>query len=108
MENVYIHDRIYEYMVNLIDATRNHPDLGLGASPRGTIALVRMSRAAGNGLPGQGFCFYAGCERPVSGGDQTPGIIEQKGGNGGEEERRYSAGSIWILLKSHHLERRDI
>lgn len=54
VENVYIHDRIYEYMVNLINATRNHPDLGLGASPRGTIALVRMSRAAA-WLVGQDF-----------------------------------------------------
>ncbi len=42
---IFIHDRIYEYMVLLADATRKHPMLELGLSPRGTLALGKMARA---------------------------------------------------------------
>lgn len=54
VQRVYIHDKIYEYIVKLIEATRNHPDLEMGVSPRGTIALVKMARAAA-WLSGQDF-----------------------------------------------------
>ena len=33
------------YIVSLVTATRNHPDLKLGSSPRGSIALYNLSRA---------------------------------------------------------------
>ena len=45
-EQVYIDDDLYEYIVKLISATRESPYLEYGASPRGTIALVRMAKAA--------------------------------------------------------------
>lgn len=45
VEQIFIHDAVYAYMVNLANATRNHPLLELGLSPRGTIALSRMSQA---------------------------------------------------------------
>ena len=45
VEQVYIHDRIYKYMVLLANATRNHELLELGLSPRGTLALGKMARA---------------------------------------------------------------
>ncbi len=44
-EQVFIHDKIYQYMVMLAGATRRHPFLELGLSPRGTLALGRMARA---------------------------------------------------------------
>lgn len=44
-EDLFIHDSIYRYMVQLADATRRHTLLSLGISPRGTIALGRMARA---------------------------------------------------------------
>lgn len=44
-EEIYIHDRIYRYMVALADATRGHKLLELGISPRGTLALGKMARA---------------------------------------------------------------
>lgn len=43
---VYISDPIYRYIVQLVSATRNQPDVERGASPRATIALVRLARAA--------------------------------------------------------------
>lgn len=46
VSNIYIDDRIYDYMVRLADATRKHPMIRLGLSPRGTISLCGMSKAA--------------------------------------------------------------
>ena len=45
VENIYMHDLVYQYAVDLINATRHHQLLSLGVSPRGTIALIRMASA---------------------------------------------------------------
>lgn len=42
----YIDERIYDYMVRLADATRKHPMVKLGISPRGTLSLCAMSKAS--------------------------------------------------------------
>jgi MoxR-like ATPase len=42
--NIYVADAIKSYLVDLADATRNDPDLLLGASPRATLYLQRASR----------------------------------------------------------------
>ena len=44
ISNVYVDDRIYEYIVSISAATRNHPMLKLGVSPRGTLALMQISK----------------------------------------------------------------
>jgi len=46
VDNVHIEPEILNYIVTLINKTRNHPDLMLGASPRASIALANISRAA--------------------------------------------------------------
>lgn len=46
IHDVYIADEVYRYLVRLVDATRNHAYLLRGASPRATIALVKMAKAA--------------------------------------------------------------
>lgn len=43
--NVHLTDSMYTYMVRLADATRHHPAVELGVSPRGTLALVSMAKA---------------------------------------------------------------
>ena len=45
VENVFVHDLIYQYTTNLVNATRKNPYLTLGVSPRGTIAVIRMASA---------------------------------------------------------------
>jgi len=45
-EEVFVHDTIYQYIADLIVATRKNKWLALGTSPRGTIALTRMARAS--------------------------------------------------------------
>lgn len=44
-QKLYVHDAVYEYMVSLVEATRKNDRFVLGASPRASIALLRMSRA---------------------------------------------------------------
>ena len=43
---VFIHKVIYDYIVSLAEATRDHPMLALGLSPRGSLAAVQMAKAA--------------------------------------------------------------
>ena len=54
VEAVFVHDAVARYAVRLIDATRRSPYLEYGASPRGTLALVRMAKASA-WLQGHGF-----------------------------------------------------
>jgi MoxR-like ATPase len=42
---IYVDDLIKRYIVNLVEATRHHDDMALGASPRGSISLFRGSQA---------------------------------------------------------------
>ena len=46
VDKVYINSEILDYIVTLINKTRNHPDIVLGASPRASIALTSISKAA--------------------------------------------------------------
>lgn len=43
--DLYVKDDIYEYIVNLVEKTRMMDIFSMGASPRGTIALLRMAKA---------------------------------------------------------------
>ncbi|NIM92895.1 MAG: AAA domain-containing protein, partial [Anaerolineales bacterium] len=42
---VHVDHTVREYILRLIHATRDHPDLALGASPRGSLALFKTSQA---------------------------------------------------------------
>jgi MoxR-like ATPase len=42
---VHINARIVDYMIQLVQRTRNHPEIELGISPRGTVSLFRASQA---------------------------------------------------------------
>jgi len=43
--DVHVDETLEQYIVGLVAATRSHPDLALGASPRGSIALYKTSQA---------------------------------------------------------------
>ena len=45
VEQVRVDRSLYEYIVRLAAATREHPDLRIGVSPRGTLALTHAARA---------------------------------------------------------------
>ena len=45
VEEVHLSEAVAAYAVSLVAATRNSPQLSLGASPRGTLALMKLARA---------------------------------------------------------------
>ena len=45
VNQTYIGEMVVNYIVALIDATRKHPDLLRGASPRATLAVTSMAKA---------------------------------------------------------------
>jgi len=45
VRQVYVSQPVKRYAIDLVTATRNSPDLRLGASPRATLHLVRAARA---------------------------------------------------------------
>lgn len=55
VEEIYIHDRVYQYIGNLVQRTREHPMIAYGVSPRGTIALAKMAKATAF-LHGREYC----------------------------------------------------
>jgi len=42
---IFVDDTLQEYIVRLVTATRSHPDLSLGASPRASLSLFKASQA---------------------------------------------------------------
>lgn len=45
VRQIYVDDRIYEYITALAGATRSHPMAKLGVSPRGSLALCSAAKA---------------------------------------------------------------
>ena len=45
LEDVFVSEAIERYVVDLVQATRTDHRLALGASPRGTLALLKLARA---------------------------------------------------------------
>jgi MoxR-like ATPase len=54
VREVYVDSSVSDYIVRLVNATRNHPDVYLGASPRGSLALYRAGQALA-GLLGRDY-----------------------------------------------------
>jgi MoxR-like ATPase len=45
VEQVSVHDDVLQYVVSLAGATRSHPQVAVGASPRAELDLVQLARA---------------------------------------------------------------
>jgi len=45
LKDVYVDGLVKEYIVDMVEQTRRHPDIYLGASPRGSLALYRTGQA---------------------------------------------------------------
>ncbi|NGN66458.1 MoxR family ATPase [Streptomyces sp. A7024] len=54
VRGVHVADSVRRYAVDLVTATRNHPELRLGASPRATLQLLRAAKAS-SALAGREF-----------------------------------------------------
>src|SRR5262249_36477942 len=44
LEQVHLDDDLLGYVVRLVAATRSHPQVTVGASPRGTLAVIQLAR----------------------------------------------------------------
>lgn len=45
VREVYVADELKRYIIELVNASRQHPDVYLGSSPRGSLALFRCAQA---------------------------------------------------------------
>ena len=54
VREIYVDPAVSDYIVRLVSSTRTHPDVYLGASPRGSIALYRATQALA-GLIGRDY-----------------------------------------------------
>ncbi len=45
VQDILIEDKIFSYIAQLVDKTRNHPHLYLGGSPRASLAIMNASKA---------------------------------------------------------------
>src|SRR5581483_380758 len=45
VEQVHVADPVFDYITDIIDRTRHHPDLHAGSSPRGSLALFKLARS---------------------------------------------------------------
>ena len=45
VEDVFVDDSILSYMTDIVRETRSHPQIEVGSSPRGSLALLRLARA---------------------------------------------------------------
>ena len=45
VRDIYVDPKIYKYIVSLVQATRTHQAVSLGASPRASVAMLKLSQA---------------------------------------------------------------
>ncbi len=45
VREIYVADEVKRYIIDLVNASRQHPDVYLGSSPRGSLGLFRTSQA---------------------------------------------------------------
>jgi MoxR-like ATPase len=45
VDAIHVDDSLYDYVLQIVRATRAHTDVALGASPRGTMALFKAAQA---------------------------------------------------------------
>jgi MoxR-like ATPase len=57
LTNVYAAETLLHYIVHLAEASREHPDVALGASPRAALNLLRCARARAL-LDGRHYCTH--------------------------------------------------
>ena len=66
LETVVVEDSIGRYIVELTGATREHPSVLVGASPRGSLALLLLARARAV-MDGRDYVVYHAYDREAEG-----------------------------------------
>ncbi len=55
-EGVRVEESLLQYLLAIVQATRSHPSLALGVSPRGSLALLRAAKALAL-VEGRAYCL---------------------------------------------------
>lgn len=66
LQYVYGKESLYRYIIELAEATRDHPDVALGASPRAALSLLRCARARA-ALKGRHFVTHEDVQKVAFG-----------------------------------------
>lgn len=53
---IYLSDELIRYLLRVVEATRTHPEVALGASPRASLALMRSAQAFA-AINGRGYAI---------------------------------------------------
>jgi MoxR-like ATPase len=80
VRSVQVHDEIRAYAVALAEATRAHPEVSLGVSPRGALSLVRAAQAR---AAARGRDFVGPEDLKELAPDVLPHRISLRGASGG-------------------------
>jgi MoxR-like ATPase len=64
LEQIHVEPDLERYIVNIVDATRHHPHIQIGASPRGSLALLKLARASA-AMAGRDFILPDDIKRMV-------------------------------------------
>ena len=87
VRRVHVADAVQRYAVELVAATRTHPDLRLGASPRATLHLLRAAKASA-ALSGREYVLpddLQALAAPVLAHGLLPAAQAQRGGRTAEQ-----------------------
>lgn len=84
VRRVQVHDEILAYSVALAEATRAHPEVSLGVSPRGALSLVRAAQARA-ATRGRDFVGPEDLKELAS--DVLPHRVSLRGGVSGADSR---------------------
>lgn len=63
--DVHVDAQLVDYILKIVHATRNHPKIKLGISPRGSIALVQATKAYAT-IKGRNYCTPDDVKKLVS------------------------------------------
>lgn len=91
VRRVQVHEEVLEYAVALAEATRNHPAVSLGVSPRGSIALIRAAQAR---AAARGRDFVGPADVKELAPDTLPHRISVRGGGSRKVSARDVIGEI--------------
>ncbi|MFA5523386.1 MAG: MoxR family ATPase [Tissierellales bacterium] len=91
VSKVSIHDDVMDYLVNIVNETRNKDNIGIGVSPRGSIALFKACQAYA-AISGRGYII------PEDVKDMAPYVLNHRiisrGTNGIEDSLEFIKGIV--------------
>ena len=77
---IHVAEAVQRYVVALTTATRNTPDLNLGASPRATLHLIRAAKAYA-GIHGRNYVLPDDVHTLARAGARAPAAAQRRGGH---------------------------